>query len=686
MNASLGSRAAMLAGLVAIAIVFVIAAGWTGPDDPTALWPALDSLIRALPITALWLAAAVGFGWPARHLLFPHAGDALLLQTAVGIAILLWLDASLGALGILFAAGSAGAWVTTAIGLALLGWHIKSHVRLSDQPRLRPHWLWWTAAPAIAVLLIASTSAPGWLWESEFGGYDVLSYHLQLPREWIASGRIVPFEHNVYSFLPGYVEAAYTHIALLRGNAHDAAYACQLLHACMAILTAITAARVTQRIVGDDTTASMPAIVSGLVPLGTPWVIVTGSLAYNELFTTLMLAAGLLALLNERIERCRIGIVIGVLAGAACGAKLTSVGFVAAPLGVILIAMHRRSNLVAGITAGAVAGLIMLLPWLARNLITSGNPVFPFMTGLFGSAHWSAEQVAAWKAGHFIEGGVGTRINTGFNQFFRYGIGPNADASGFEPWKPQWLILPWLGIVGCVIGVANKPSRCWAILLGIMFIIQLVFWLAFTHIKSRFMLPSAVPLAIAIGIGLHTVLSQQRTRRAAVQGLLAILCIAWSSVALFIYQSERNNWPSLMLGAHAMFTGERMSTEEQRINGLSSSPVILINHVLRKGSHVLLVGDAKPYYHDLHRITYQTTWDRGPMSHIIREQPENPSQWIDALQQRGFTHVLLDSAMLARWRASGWGDPMLGPQKLRDAFDTHAHLIGDYGAVRMYAL
>ena len=59
--------------------------------------------------------------------------------------------------------------------------------------------LLWTAAPAVAVLLVAACSAPGWLWASEFGGYDALSYHLQLPKEWLHLKKITTLDHNVYS-------------------------------------------------------------------------------------------------------------------------------------------------------------------------------------------------------------------------------------------------------------------------------------------------------------------------------------------------------------------------------------------------------------------------------------------------------------------------------------------------------
>ena len=77
-------------------------------------------------------------------------------------------------------------------------------------------WAAW-GVPALALLLVAASSPPGWLWDSEGRGYDALEYHLQLPQEWLRMGRLAPLEHNVYSFLPGYIEAAFYHLAVATG-------------------------------------------------------------------------------------------------------------------------------------------------------------------------------------------------------------------------------------------------------------------------------------------------------------------------------------------------------------------------------------------------------------------------------------------------------------------------------------
>jgi len=100
------------------------------------------------------------------------------------------------------------------------------------------------AAVPAAVLLAAAPAAPGWLWASEFDGYDSLSYHLELPAAWAEAGRAAPLTRNVYSFMPNAVEHAFLHVGLLAGEVRTAGTAAQLLHAAMAIGAAVaTAAR-----------------------------------------------------------------------------------------------------------------------------------------------------------------------------------------------------------------------------------------------------------------------------------------------------------------------------------------------------------------------------------------------------------------------------------------------------------
>ena len=44
----------------------------------------------------------------------------------------------------------------------------------------------------------------------------------------------------------------------------------------------------------------------------------------------------------------------------------------------------------------------------------------------------------------------------------------------------------------------------------------------------------------------------------------------------------------------------------------------------------------------------------------------------------GFTHLLVNPGMLAMWDREGWNDPRLTPQRVLDAADEHAELIGEF--------
>ena len=683
------NRAATWVGPLVLICLIVWFAGWTVRGGSSAAIDALWVLLTSGPMALAWLGAAVGFGWPLRALLLEESEAASVIQAALGIAALLVIDASLGSLGLMQAGGAAGAWVVVACGLGLLLVQMWRWVR--TRPVIQaPPWLIWTAAPSVAVLLVAASSAPGWLWASEFGGYDALSYHLQLPKEWLALGRIQPLQHNVYSFLPGYMEAAYYHIAVMMGDGIRSVYACQLLHAAFAVLTAATTGSIATKMIGGESSSKLrnAGVAASVVVLGTPWVIVVGSLGYNEMAVTFMLAAGLRTILEPALDSWRRGAVIGILCAAACGAKLTSLGLVAVPLAVLLLAVTPARRWLPAIVAGSLAGIIVLSPHLLRNYAAADNPVFPFASGLFGLGHWTAEQHAVFARGHISDSGPLHRVVELWNQFLRYGMGPNPYAD--EPWKPQWSILPWLGVIGIALGLATPRLRRSSAMLAAVLIVQILFWICFTHLKSRFLLPAVVPLALGVVVGFawcsdrfsSHVDRRDRARRA----LLAIALSTWSLWPVLVFRSERDGAPAALIGGAGLLSGDDLDPRTRREQAESSLPAVAINYLLPADAKVLLIGDAKPlYYRD--KIAYQTTWDRGPLSQLMRQYPDDASGWLRGMRDRGFTHLLVDEPMLLRWERAGWNDPLITRDRVVDAAGRMGTVEHRYpGDVTLYRL
>lgn len=699
-------RATVGVGAVATAGLVVWLSTWTGQSgiaDTTATLPTV--LAESLPFALLWAGAAWGYGRVVRRWLLPDAANGWALEFGLGAGVLLILDAALGALGILQAGHGIAAWLLIAGGAALAlvmhGRLVSDEAPLDDPsstsrrssglPAVLGHWSIWLAAPACAVLVVAACSAPGWLWASEFDGYDALSYHLQLPKEWLAAGRIEPVEHNVYSFFPGYVEAAYYHLMILRGNALAAVYAAQLLHAFVAIATALATASLLTRARSSTRLAGASAVLV----LGTSWVVVVGSLAYDEMFVALFLACGLQILQSQETPDARSAGALGLLAGAAIGAKLTAIGFVAAPLAILLLSRlgPRRWFIVLSVMGGAA--LVALGPYLVRNVAHGGNPVFPFATQLFGSAHWTDAQAAVWQSAHTLTGGLADRFSAVWNQLLRYGIGPSPLAST-EPWKPQWSILFWLALAGGALGLLTRSWRLLTLQLLTVLALQLAFWLMFTHVQSRFMLPAVVPAAVLATIGLDVICgwfeverggqNRFRAKRFAVHAVSGALLLLWACQPMALYRGERAGAPSARLGLGGVWTGATL-TSSQRFDLATRNPTVFINYFLPAEARILFVGEAAPLYY-LAEFTYQTTWDRGPFSQAMRAS-DDPADWIRFLRERGFTHLLIDANMLTIWEQSGWNDRKLTAERVVSAAENHATLIrvfGERGALRLYRL
>jgi hypothetical protein len=686
MNSSLtnGTRLNQIAlgigPLVVLGIVFYCA-GWTGGNLGSSAVDAAWVLLHWIWLPALWFIAAIGLGWPLRRLLMPSRANGTTIQIGLGVGGMMFLDHLLGVFGILQSGNSVFAWALLCAGAVMLVVQVICRAN-RNAVAAPPAGLLWTTAPSIAILLLAACAAPGWLWSSEFGGYDALSYHLELPKEWLALGRIAPLHHNVYSYFPGYVESAYYHLAAVIGHGVEWAYAAQLLHAFMTLVTAGVICVAARNGAGAASHSKVISIVAAVAFLGTPWTIVAGSLAYNEMFSVFMLAVGCVLMWSNDLSPARRGVILGFISGAACGAKLTSLGLVAFPLSVAMFIAMKPSRWMVTMLIACGTGCIVLMPYFVRNTIDAGNPVFPFATGMFGVGHWTAEQARIFSHAHVSDAGIAPRLLQLWQQWFAYGIGPNPHSASGEPWQPQWSVLPWLGIAGLVLGAIRRESRRRSLQMLAMLFMQIVFWLTATHLQSRFLIPTLVPLCIGVAIGVQNVghILQHHMRSMGLpMTTLAILCIAWCFVPVLIFYREPNHAPAAATGMIDKFTGESLEPAQREDMAATAFPDILINFVLPHNSRVLFVGNATPLYIlDVHKVVYQTTWDRGLLSKIMHDDPDQPSAWINELQKQGFTHLRIDPNMLQRWERSGWNDQLLTANRVLDAAQHFTRLVKNY--------
>src|SRR5262249_32210754 len=153
-----------------------------------------------------WLLGAMGIGFLIlRALRIELAPKSLwvIASIAVGLGILSLLILALGLAGWL---NHWTAFVLICAPAAVAIFEISRLSKTSNRRWLREparwSWLLLLLAPLLGVSIIAAMVPPGLLWGDEPNGYDVVEYHLQVPREWYEADRITPLTHNVFSYFP----------------------------------------------------------------------------------------------------------------------------------------------------------------------------------------------------------------------------------------------------------------------------------------------------------------------------------------------------------------------------------------------------------------------------------------------------------------------------------------------------
>jgi hypothetical protein len=448
--------------------------------------------------------------------------------------------------------------------------------------------------------------------------FDSVEYHLEGPKEWYQAGRITFLPHNVYTTMPFSVEMLHLLGMVVVGDWWKGALVGQFLvmlhEPAAALMIALAATRWGSPRAGW---------VAAAVYLGTPWAyrlsvfpFVEGPLIYYHAALVWTVARVWSSVLPN--ERGRLWVVAGWLAGGAMACKYPGLISAVIPAGVVLVAdsvRKREWRLPALFVLGVT---IAVGPWLLKNAVEHGNPVYPLAHSVFGGEPWSPEREAKWHNAH------GPRpITWGY---FVMGV---LDVAGRNDCQSA------LYTALVPLAFFRPTTRRFALaLFGYALYIFATWWLL-THRLDRFYLPILAPLAILAGLG------SDWCRRTAWTVMLSALLTVGLFTA-FVYDisalAALNRWTDDL---------EQLRVDVPRM----ASPVLAwLDDNLPPDSKVLLVGQAGVFHLRLEKI-YNTVFDEEVLETIARgRSPEDVGR---ELRRRGVTHVLVDWAEVERHRKPG---------------------------------
>jgi len=468
--------------------------------------------------------------------------------------------------------------------------------------------------------------------------YDELEYHLGALAEYQKAGRIVFLPHNFYSNLPQLTEMLY-----LLGLQTGGEGAAKLMHWLFGVL----AAAGTFAVAGkhwNRTTALTAAVLFYCVP----FIQDLSQTARIDLATAFfaVLAFGLLD--NFWLS--------AALAGMAVATKWTAVPVVVLPVFVWWAAQtksFRRPALFALLSS------LFVLPWLVKNWLLAGNPVYPLFDAWFGSPFWSASQAELFSVKHY-----GQFDAAGWGQIVTLMERFSFKETGAVP--VLLMVTPLILLVRDRDGAARRMM--WLLLAG------WVGWWALTYRPWRFVVP-VLPLAAMLGA--YAV--ERLGKRVVVRGaLVAALCggLCFMGGSTLVDVEEPTQVPSqLSLLDYAM--GEVSRNEfVSRVGRGMFEPVMWMNRNLPANAKVLYVGEAQTFY-ARGAVLWSTAYDQHPLE-MMAPRGTGKKSLLRRLKAAGVTHVYINFSEWERLR-NNYGH-LLGVQlsALRKVLQNHARRVHVY--------
>jgi len=526
-------------------------------------------------------------------------------------------------------------------------------------------WLWLLAAgPFLIAIAFGSVSPPT--------DFDVQEYHLGGPKEWYQNGQIAFLPHNVYTNFPFLTEMLLLAGMAVYGDWYWGGVAGQAVLAAFAPLTAIGLWQAARR-----WWSPRAGLFAAFVFLSTPWVYRISIIAYAEGGQTAYLFAALWVTLIA-LERMRRGepargtlILSGLFAGSTMACKYPGLISVVVPLSAAIAVAELRSRTAATLAAsrlGAIPSTAQSLgwfllgvavavgPWLAKNAIETGNPVYPLAYSIFGGYDMDEQLAEKWRNGHATPH-LGSVPNA-----LRSAVGWAWDIAAVNDWQSPLMF----GFAVWSIGALQARRKIGALWLYAGFLF--VFWWAGTHRIDRFWVPMLPVIAWLAGIGAAS--APRRTMR-------------WTAVAVMV-AGGLFNLLFCLTGLGGYNAGLTDLNYAETLTARITRPEIawlndqVATETLPADARVLFVGEAG-HFPARFRYLYNTVFDRSLLeewcaTHTEGGELRDAAEIRAVFAQHGVTHILVNWSEVLRYRLTYGYTDFVHP--LRFAALQRAGLLG----------
>jgi hypothetical protein len=485
-----------------------------------------------------------------------------------------------------------------------------------------PSWAWLIVAIAGGVSLAAATTFAPF--------YDQWHYHLAFPYQWLRNGSVITFARQAYSFLPANMGLLY--VFSLAG---PGPWAAQVAHCWMGALTAAGAASIARRL-GARADGQ---VLAAAVFAATPAVIQLGALAGADLGVAAFATGAVIALLriqSKRGDPIRWAVISGVFAGLAAGAKYLALATVVVPTAAAIVFISfasvsngapRARQALRVLLAFVIAVTAVVGPWLVRNTVQTGNPVYPYFAGVFADLSGDTSQTD-----HRVASGIGSFTITSRTVITALTLGTFERRGHAGDIGPAHL---WLMPVICLWMWRRRRDPTSLVVFGVL-VLGVVIWASGPPL-GRYLVPSLALTAALAGSAWREIVTPLGTPlRQIFGGLLLVILFANCNPIRGEYLRDQL----------ACFLGLQTDEEYLQLNCTQLEAFRTANDKLPAEAKVLLIGEPRAYGID--RAIVVEDQFRMPLLVELAERSSSYTEIAEGLRNLGVTHLLWNAAEAKR--------------------------------------
>lgn len=460
-------------------------------------------------------------------------------------------------------------------------------------------------------------------------GVDPLIYHLAIPKIYLSQGGMEYLPSIYPSSWPLLIQMVFLFAQWLRG-----AEVAQLMNFWAVLLSCL----VVYELAGGWK-RRLPALLAVLLYLSISDVIYQSSVAMIDVMASLflLLALGSLVIWLQW-QQSRWLVLSAVLAGAFAAGRISNAGLVialAVPLVLITLAERRPAErgllpTVAPFAIFAILAFLVVLPWYLRSWWYTGNPVYPYLYGVFGGLNFSPQAAAYLDQLSFFKT-VGPRSLTGFLTIpWEITIRPDRFRSG--------VIGPVLLSCLPLVFIYRRQLPSWTRLSALFVIAALPIWYL-TYVRVRSLLPVLALLMILTAVAIARFLRDGKVS-AWFKGIVAGTLVLWLGIGFMtnLYHHASAAAVATGLQDRADYLREKLlATGFEWIDDFQ-----ILNRQLPSKAKVLIWED-RGFYLERDYLWASGLW-RGLAS---REELVDSEKLVEALERLGVTHLAWDRGMTA---------------------------------------